>query len=121
RIFQGGKNSENGGEIVTANVEKETDSAGGVDGTSQHEDQVLRLFAFPGVGCCGAIHDEDSGGFKNSVHYAETVGTQRGAGFRDFDDGIGKLGDFYFSCSPRKFDAGFDAEAFEIFFGEVND
>ena len=37
-FFKAGKNSENGGEIVAANVEKQTDFAGGGDGALQHED-----------------------------------------------------------------------------------
>src|SRR5256885_7321159 len=49
--------------------------------------------SLPRVGSGGTIHDEDGGGLEHGVHDAQTIGTERGAGFRDFDDGVRELRD----------------------------
>ncbi len=103
------------------NVEKQPYLAGGCDCALKHEDEVLGLLTLPRFRCGNAIHDEDGGGFENGVHDAKTIGSQRRAGFRDFDDGIGKLRDFDFRCAPGKFDARFYGVACEIFFRDLHD
>ena len=114
------KRGDNIVEIVAADVEQQADAAIGLDRAVEQHRQAVDFFALPGVFPGGAIGDEPRGGFKKRVDDAQAIGAQRRAGFGDFDDGVGELGNFYFRGAPGKFDARFHAVAFEIFFGHAH-
>src|SRR6266478_7841250 len=96
------------------NVEKEADFACGGNGALEHQDQILRLLPFPGISSRGAIHDEYGSGFQDRIYNAQAVRPQRCSCFRNFDDGISELRNFYLGCAPGKFDAGFYAMPREV-------
>ncbi len=58
--------------------------------------------------------------FEHGVNDLEVVGSERAAGFGDFDDGVGQHGRFDFRGAPTEFDLDVDALGCEVALGYFN-
>ena len=59
------------------------------------------------------IGNQAGGAFEQRVHDFQAVRCQRRAGFRAFDNGVDKAGDFGFGRAPAKFHLRGDAVLFQ--------
>jgi len=100
RVLQGGEHAEHGRQIVAMNIEKETDFACAAMAPWSIR---IRFSAFSRFQASAAA----ARFMMNTVADSSTVSTmrkrfaRRDAPFRNFDDGISKLRNFYFSCAQE--------------------
>ncbi len=116
-FFSAGSTSSTASRLLLFDIQHEPDLAHGGDGAFQQHLDVAKLAVLPGIRPGNIVGDQLGVGFEHGLDDAQLVGAQGGAGFGDFDNGVGEHRRLDFGCAPTELDLGGDAVGGEIALG----